>query len=75
LGRLKPQPFREIKRRLESVGFVEASQKGSHVKFVRQLGDVVDTAIVPKKFDVPVGTIRSILRQAHIGLKDWETLG
>jgi predicted RNA binding protein YcfA (HicA-like mRNA interferase family) len=75
LGRLKPQAFREIKRRLESVGFVEASQKGSHVKFVRQLGDVVDTAIVPKKSDIPVGTIRSILRQAHIDLQDWETLG
>ena len=75
MGRLKPQPFREIKRRLESVGFVEVSQKGSHVKFVRQLGDVVDTAIVPKKSDVPVGTIRSILRQAHIDSRDWETLG
>ncbi len=54
---------------------MEASQKGSHVKFVRQLGDVVDTAIVPKKSDIPVGTIRSILRQAHIDLQDWETLG
>jgi predicted RNA binding protein YcfA (HicA-like mRNA interferase family) len=52
LGRLKPQPFREIKRRLESVGFVEASQKGSYVKFVRRIGEVVDTAIVPKKSDI-----------------------
>jgi len=49
LGRLKPQPFREIKRRLEAVGFLEAGQKGSHVKFVRSVGGVVDTAIVPKK--------------------------
>jgi hypothetical protein len=30
---LKPQPYREIKRRLEAAGFVEANQKGSHVKF------------------------------------------
>jgi len=66
LGRLKPQSFREIKRRLESAGFLEAGQKGSHVKFVRRLGEVVDTAIVPKKPEVPVGTLRSILRQAHI---------
>src|SRR5579862_5700566 len=35
VGRLKPLPFREIKRRLEVTGFVETSQKGSHVKFVR----------------------------------------
>jgi len=74
LGRLKPQPFREIKRRLEAAGFVEAGQKGSHVKFVRRSGDTVDTAIVPKKSEVPVRTLRSILNQAHIDLVDWERL-
>ena len=74
MGRLKPQPFREIKRRLEAAGFVEASQKGSHVKFVKRSGDVVDTAIVPNKREVPVGTLRSILSQAHIDLEDWDRL-
>ena len=75
LGRLKPQPFREIKRRLESVGFAEATQKGSHVKFVRRLGEAIDTVIVPKKSEIPTGTLRSILRQAHIETDDWEKLG
>jgi predicted RNA binding protein YcfA (HicA-like mRNA interferase family) len=75
LGRLKPQPFREIKRRLEAAGFVEFSQKGSHVKFVRRKGGVVDTAIVPKNPEIPVGTLRSILNQAHIELEDWDQLG
>jgi len=75
LGRLKPQSFREIKRRLESGGFVETSQKGSHVKFVRTSGKVVDTAIVPRKPEVPVGTLRSILSQAHISPDDWDELG
>jgi predicted RNA binding protein YcfA (HicA-like mRNA interferase family) len=74
LGRLSPQPFREIKRRLEAAGFVEASQKGSHVKFVRRVGTVVDTAIVPKKDEVPVGTLRSILSQSHIDPDEWENL-
>jgi predicted RNA binding protein YcfA (HicA-like mRNA interferase family) len=74
LGRLKPQSFREIKRRLEAAGFVETSQKGSHVKFVRSVGGVVDTAIVPKKSEVPVGTLRSILNQAHLDLESWEKL-
>jgi|WetSurMetagenome_2_1015567.scaffolds.fasta_scaffold285212_1 predicted RNase H-like HicB family nuclease len=55
-GRLKPQPFREIKRRLEGAGFV-------------------DTAIVPRKPEVPAGTIRSILSQAHIRPDDWDKLG
>jgi hypothetical protein len=44
---LRPQPFREIKRRLEAAGFV-------------------DTAIVPKKSEGPVGTLRS---------NDWDRLG
>ena len=75
MGRLKPQPFREVKRRLEAAGFVEASQRGSHVKFVRRLAEIVDTAIVPKKSEIPVGTLRSILSQAHIDPDDWDKLG
>ena len=75
MGRLNPLPYREVKRRLEAAGFTEISQKGSHVKFVRQLGEIVDTAIVPRKSDVPVGTLRSILSQAHIRPDDWEKLG
>jgi len=71
LARLSPQPFREIKRRLEAVGFIEESQKGSHVKFVRRLEDNVDTVIVPQKHKVPVGTLRSILNQAHIEPDVW----
>ncbi len=75
MGRLKPLPFREIKRRLESAGFQEVSQKGSHVKFARSRENVIDTAIVPRKSEVPVGTLHSILRQAHIDVQEWEKLG
>jgi len=51
------------------------ARKGSHVKFVRTQGQIVDTAIVPKKFEVPVGTLRSILNQAHIDRDEWNELG
>ena len=74
MGRLKPLPFREIKRRLEAAGFAEAGQKGSHVKFARS-GETVDTAIVPRRREIPVGTLRSILSQAHISPDEWEDLG
>jgi predicted RNA binding protein YcfA (HicA-like mRNA interferase family) len=74
LGRLKPEAFREIKRRLERANFVEVSQKGSHVKFVRNVRGVVDTVIVPNKREVPVGTLHSILNQAHMTLDEWERL-
>jgi len=75
LGRLRPLPFREVKRRLETADFVETTQKGSHVKFVRQSQGATDVTIVPRKHEIPVGTLRSILSQAHIDPDDWETLG
>jgi predicted RNA binding protein YcfA (HicA-like mRNA interferase family) len=74
LGRLRPLPFREIKRRLEAAGFIETTQKGSHVKFVRQTKGATDVAIVPRKHEIPIGTLRSILSQAHIEPDDWEAL-
>ena len=39
------------------------------------MGEIVDTAIVPKKSEIPVGTLRSILSQAHIDPDYWEKLG
>ena len=74
MGRLKPLASQEIKRRLESAGFQELSQKGRHVKFARVRGERTDTAIVPRKHEVPVGTLRSILNQAHIDAEQWEKL-
>lgn len=74
MGRLKPLGFREIKRRLESAGFQEVSQKGSHVKFARASSARTDTVIVPKHNEVPVGTLRSLLNQAHIDPEAWDKL-
>lgn len=74
MGRLRPLPYREVKRRLETAGFAEVSQKGSHVKFARQSEQTVDTAIVPRKHEIPIGTLRSILSQAHIDPDDWGKL-
>jgi predicted RNA binding protein YcfA (HicA-like mRNA interferase family) len=63
-----------VKRRLEAAGFAETTQRGSHVKFVRRRGNTVDTAIVPKKSEIPSGTLRSILHQAHIDFEEWDRL-
>jgi len=45
------------------------------VKFVRRSGGIVDTAIVPKKHETAAGTLRSILRQAHIDPDEGDKLG
>ncbi len=71
---LKPLSYREVKKRLESVGFVVATQKGSHVKFVRTENGMVLTAIVPKHDEIAIGTLKSILRQAGINLEQWNSM-
>ena len=44
---LRPLPYREVKRKLEAAGFIQASQRGSHVKFVNHADEGSRTAIVP----------------------------
>lgn len=71
---LKPLSFREVQRRLRAAGFTEGTQKGSHVKFIKQAGQIVITAIVPKHPQIAIGTLRSILRQAGLTVEEFERL-
>ncbi|MCY4447622.1 MAG: type II toxin-antitoxin system HicA family toxin [Chloroflexi bacterium] len=71
---VRPLPFREVARRLTAAGFTETTQRGSHVKFVRELEDGLRTAIVPRHREVAVGTLRSILRQAGLTPDEFDTL-
>jgi predicted RNA binding protein YcfA (HicA-like mRNA interferase family) len=59
---------------LKASGFVEVSQKGSHVKFSKVSPNGTRVAIVPKHAEVKVGTMRSILRQAGIIPEEWDKL-
>lgn len=56
---------------LESIGFVQVSQKGSHVKVRHPDGRV---AIIPLHRELAIGTLRSILRQAGISMDDFRKL-
>ena len=70
---LKPLPFREVKRKLEKNGFREVSQKGSHVKFIKESANEIRTTIVPHHKEIALGTLRSILRQAGITIEEFES--
>ncbi|HYP52674.1 MAG TPA: type II toxin-antitoxin system HicA family toxin, partial [Pyrinomonadaceae bacterium] len=61
---MRPHTVREVKRKLEAAGFVQVSQKDSHVKFALSTEQGVRTAVVPQHREIQVGTLRSILRQA-----------
>ena len=60
-----------IQKILERIGFVFVCQKGSHGKFKKDNGCVV---ILPmNKKEIPLGTFRSILRQAGISKAFFES--
>lgn len=57
----------DVIKALTAAGFVPVSQKGSHVKLQDASGR---TAIVPHpKRDLPLGTVKSIERQAGVKLR------
>jgi predicted RNA binding protein YcfA (HicA-like mRNA interferase family) len=60
---------REVIRALERLGFVVASQRGSHVK-LRRDGKI---CIVPDHKEVKKGTLTGILRQAGISVDELMT--
>ena len=60
-------PPQKIIKVLEKNGFRFASQKGSHMKYVKN--DLI--VIVPNHDEVAKGTLKSILAMAHIDLDDF----
>ena len=54
---------RAVVRALAKAGFVEVSQRGSHLKLRNPAGK---TVIVPLHRELARGTLRSILRQADL---------
>ena len=71
---MRPLPFREVKRKLEAVGFSAVGQTGSHLKFAKTTAEGTRTATVPKHREVAAGTLRSILRQAGLSESEFEAL-
>lgn len=62
----------QIIRILGLHGFIFVSQKGSHIK-LRKVGSPTLTVIVPAdRKEIPVGTMRSILRQSGLSMSDFE---
>jgi predicted RNA binding protein YcfA (HicA-like mRNA interferase family) len=64
---------REIRRLLESHGFVFIRQRGSHMVMQLALSDTTVTAIVPDHAELRTGTLRSIIRQSKLPKELFET--
>lgn len=57
---------RELLNALKRLGFVIASQRGSHIKLKGLINGELRTVIVPNHKQIAVGTLESILRQANV---------
>jgi predicted RNA binding protein YcfA (HicA-like mRNA interferase family) len=64
-----------VRRRLQVAGFVEISQRGSHVKFIKTTPEGTRVTVVPRHtYDIPQDTLRSILNQAGLTPDEFEKL-
>ena len=56
----------EVIHILERFGFEQVRQKGSHVVLKKKLADGDIGCVVPIHREIAQGTLRSILKQAHL---------
>jgi predicted RNA binding protein YcfA (HicA-like mRNA interferase family) len=61
----------EAVRALERLGFVQVRQRGSHVALKRQTPEGEVGCVVPLHHELAIGTLRGILKQAHVTLDEF----
>jgi len=64
----------ELVRVLKKAGFVEKRQKGSHLTMWRESDKRRATVPIHSGREVPIGTLRGILRDADISADDFRAL-
>jgi predicted RNA binding protein YcfA (HicA-like mRNA interferase family) len=57
---------KEAIRALEKLGFVQVRQKGSHVILRKETESGAIGCVVPLHDELATGTLRGILKQAHV---------
>lgn len=61
----------EVVRALERLGFVPVRQRGSHVVLKKQTYEGEVGCVVPLHRELAIGTLRGILRQAHVTVEEF----
>lgn len=65
---------REMVKILSKTGFIEISQKGSHIKMKRKGSGRTDIVIVPSHSELTPGTFRNIIKMANLSLEEFDDL-
>ena len=73
MGKLRILSGREVCRILESHGFTEVRQRGSHVVMQRRTEEGTITVPVPDHSELAIGTLLSIIRQSGVARTEFES--
>lgn len=63
---------KQIIKALKKLGFIQISQKGSHVKMRGIVDGKLQTVIIPNHRQVALGTFSSIVKQANLSTQTLE---
>lgn len=72
MGKLKTLSGSEVCRILETHGFEEVRQRGSHVVMQKQTSEDTVTVPVPDHKEIRRGTLMSIIRQSGVQRSEFE---
>ena len=73
MPRLRVFSGAELCRLLESQGFTNVRQRGSHVVMQKRAGNSTVTVPVPMHREIQIGTLQSIIRQSGLAKNLFET--
>ena len=65
-NKLRRVKYDELLRALKRAGYKEQRQRGSHIRLWRESDQRQITTVFHKGKDVPIGTLRAILKDAGI---------
>jgi len=64
MSKLRRLAGRDVLTILQGFGFQQVSQRGSHVKLIREVVEIRQVLTVPLHAELDPGTVRAIFRQA-----------
>jgi predicted RNA binding protein YcfA (HicA-like mRNA interferase family) len=71
MSKLPRMSGKEIVKALERLGFIQIRQRGSHVSLKKVSEKGVIGCVVPLHKEVAYGTLKGILRQAHLSEEEF----
>ncbi|MBV9073005.1 MAG: type II toxin-antitoxin system HicA family toxin [Acidobacteria bacterium] len=72
MGKLRQLSGREVCKILQSQGFENVRQRGSHIVMQKRLADTTVTVVVPDHPELKPGTLSSIIRQSGLARSHFE---